>query len=95
MTTLKQLPIGKQVLFVFGTLCTIQGLTRAFLILSLRPIQRSSHEQLAYVTEEAGLVAATAQNIAPMLAVIFRRLFATDPIEIKLVVAPQCKRSRR
>ena len=64
MTTLK-LPIGKQVLFMFGTLCTILGLTGAFLFLSLGS-----------------------------QAVIFRHLLATNPIEIELVIAPQCTPSR-
>ena len=94
MNQFKKLSVGKQVLFMFGTICAILVAVGAFLFLSLRSFQHTSHEQLAYVANETELVAAAARNIGLMQAVIFRHLLATDPIEIEPVIAPQCIRSR-
>jgi CHASE3 domain sensor protein len=56
MNKLKQLSIGKQVLFMFGTLCAILAATGALLFFSLRSIERSSRENLSYAVDEAALV---------------------------------------
>src|SRR6266478_8326583 len=83
MPKLKHLPLGKQVLVLFGSLCAILGLIGAFLFLSLRFIQHTSHKQLAYVLNEAELISAAAQNVGLMQAVIFRHIMASDPAEIQ------------
>jgi PAS domain S-box-containing protein len=84
MNKLKQLSIGKQVLFVFGTLCAILVAIGGLLFFSLRSIERTSRENLAYVVDEAELTQAAAQNVGLMQVVIFRHILATDPDEMAL-----------
>jgi two-component system sensor histidine kinase/response regulator len=84
MKKLRQLSIGKRVLFMFGTLCAILMAIGAFLFFSLRSIERSSRENLSYVVEEAELAEAAAQNIGLMQAVVFRHILATNPEEMGL-----------
>jgi PAS domain S-box-containing protein len=80
----KQPSLGKQVLFMFGTLCAILLSIGALLFFSLRSIEHSSQEKLSYVVDEAQLVSAAAQNVGLMQAVIFRHVLATRPAEIRL-----------
>jgi PAS domain S-box-containing protein len=82
MNRIKQLSIGKQVLFMFGTLCAILVAVGAFLFFSLRSIEASSRQNLSYVVNEVELVAAAAQNIGLMQAVILRHILTTDPEEM-------------
>ena len=84
MSKLKQLSISTQVLLAFGTLCVILAAIGALLFFSLRSIQRSSQEKLSYVVNESELIAAAAQNVGLMQAMIFRHILASDPAEIKL-----------
>ena len=94
MNKIKQLSIGKQVLFMFRTLCAVLVAVGALFFFSLRSIERSSRKNLSYVVDEAELAAAAAQNIGLMQAVILRHILATDPIEIELPIAPPCARPR-
>jgi PAS domain S-box-containing protein len=82
MNKITQLSIGKQVLFMFGILCAILVAVGALLFFSLRSIDRSSEDQLSYVVTETELIAATAENLGLMQAVIFRHVLADDPDEI-------------
>jgi hypothetical protein len=91
---IKQLSVGKQVLFMFGTLCAILVAIGALFFFSLRAIEASSRENLSCVVNEAELDAAAAQNIGFMQALIFRHILATDPGEIELLIAPPCARPR-
>jgi hypothetical protein len=94
MNQFKKLSVGKQVLFMFGTLCAILVSIGGPLFLSLRSIERTSRENPSYAVNEAQLVAAAAQNIGLMQAVILRHILATDPIEIELLIPPPCARPR-
>jgi PAS domain S-box-containing protein len=84
MNKIKQLPIGKQVLLVFGTLCAILFAVGALFFFSLRSIERTSRENLSYVVDETELAQAAAQNVGLMQAVIFRHILATDPDAMSL-----------
>jgi nitrate reductase gamma subunit len=87
----RQLPVSKQILLAFGTLCVTLAAIGALLFFILRSIERSSREQLTYFVDEAELVVAAA-HVGLMQAVIFRQILATDPIEIELLIAPPCAR---
>jgi hypothetical protein len=93
MNPFNKLPVGKQVRFMFGTLYAVLVAVGALFLFSLRCIERSSRENLSYVVDEAELAAA-AQNIGLMQAVILRHILATDLIEIELLIAPPCARLR-
>ena len=84
MNKLKQLSVGKRVVFMFGTLCVILAAIGAWHFFSLRSIERSSQEKLSYVVDESELVAAASQNVGLMQAVISRNILTSDPAEIKL-----------
>ena len=94
MNPFNKLSVGKQVLFMFGTLCAILVSIGGLFFFSLRSIERSSRGQLSYVVDETELVAAAAQDVGLMQAVIFRHILATDPIEIELLIARPCARRR-
>jgi CHASE3 domain sensor protein len=94
MNRFTKLSVGKQVLFMFGTLCAVLVAVGALSFLSLRTIERSSRENLSYVANEAQLAEAATQNVGLMQAVIFRHILATDPIEIELLIAPPRARPR-
>jgi PAS domain S-box-containing protein len=79
---IKQLSVGKQVLFLFWTLCAILAAIGALFFFSLRSIEGSSRANLSYVVNESELAAAAAQNIGLMQALIFRHILATDPGEM-------------
>jgi len=79
---IKQLSVGKQVLFLFGTLCAILAVIGALFFFSLRSIEGSSRANLSYVVNESELAAAAAQNIGFMQALIFRHIVAADPGEM-------------
>jgi hypothetical protein len=84
MNKLKQMSVGKQVLLMFGTLCAILGLIGGLLFFSPRSIERSGREQLSYIVDDAELVAAAAQNIGLMPAMIFSHILASTPEEKRL-----------
>ena len=92
MNQFKKLSVGQQVLFMFGTLCAILTAIGAFFFLSLRSIDRSSHEQHSYVVNERQLVAAASQGGGLMQAVIFRHILASDPSKSMFdnTIAPTC-----
>lgn len=92
MNKIRHLSIGKQVLFVFGTLCAV--LVAKGALFFFKSIEGSSRENLSYVVNEAELAAAAAQNIGLMQAAILRHILPTNPIEIGLLIAPSCARSR-
>jgi hypothetical protein len=94
MNQFKKLSVGKQVLFMFGTLCAVLVAIGALFFFSLRAIDCSSRNNLSYVVNESELAAAAAQNIGLMQAVILRHILATDPIELELLIAPPCARPR-
>ncbi|PZR72753.1 MAG: hypothetical protein DLM73_12445, partial [Chthoniobacterales bacterium] len=83
MNKLKQLAVGKQVLLMFGMLCAILGLIGALLLFTMRSIERSNRERLAYVLYESELIAASAQNIGLMQAAIFRHVLSSSVEEKK------------
>ena len=94
MNQSKKLSVGKQVLFMFGTLCAILAAIGALFFFSLRAIEGSSRKNLSYVVNEAELAAAAAQNIGFMQALISGDILAIDPGEIELLIAPSCARPR-
>jgi hypothetical protein len=57
MNQFKKLSMGKQVLFVFGTLCAILVASDRLLFFGLRSIEDSSRQQLSYVVNETPLTA--------------------------------------
>jgi two-component system sensor histidine kinase/response regulator len=79
---IKQPSVGKQVLFMFGTLCAVLVAIGALFFFSLQAIETSSRDNLAYVVNEAELAAAAAQNVGFMQTLIFRHILATEPDEI-------------
>lgn len=94
MNPFTKLSVGKKVLFMFETLCAVLVALGSLSFLSLRTIERSSREDRSYVVNEAQLAEAAAQNVGLMQAVIFRRIVATNLIEIELLIAPPCARPR-
>ena len=82
MDKLKQLSVGRQVLFTFGTLCAILLVIGALFFFSLRSIERSNQRQLR-ATGELALIDDTAQDIGEMQAEVLRQLLASDIVEIK------------
>lgn len=57
MNRFTKLPVGKQVLFVFGTLCAILVARDGLLFFGLRSIEDSNRQQLSYVVNETQLTA--------------------------------------
>jgi PAS domain S-box-containing protein len=82
MDKLKQLSVGKQVLFTFGTLCAILLIIGALFFFSLRSIESSNQRQL-HAMNGLALIDDTAQDIGQMQAEVLRQILASDTVEIK------------
>jgi PAS domain S-box-containing protein len=83
MNKLKQLSVGKQVVFAFGTLCAILLVIGGLFFFSLRAIERSSEVQQARALNKLALIDDTAQDVGQLQAAVLRQILASDAGEIK------------
>jgi two-component system, cell cycle sensor histidine kinase and response regulator CckA len=77
----KQLSVGQQVSFTFGTLCSILLLIGGLLFFGLRSVDRSNRLQLR-ATDELALIDDTAQDVGQMQAEVLREVLETDDVQI-------------
>jgi CHASE3 domain sensor protein len=80
---LRQLPIGTQVLFTFGTLCVVLLIIGGLFFFSLRSIERSNQVQQSRALNKLALIDDTAQDVGQMQAEALRQVLASDIEEIK------------
>ena len=83
MKKLRQLPIGTQVLFTFGTLCVVLLIIGGLFFFSLRSIERSNQVQQSRALNKLALIDDTAQDVGQMQAEALRQVLASDIEEIK------------
>lgn len=80
---IRQLPMGRRVLFTFGLLCSILLVIGSLLFFSLRAIERENALQQTRALDKLALIDDTAQDIGQMQAEVLRQIVALDPAEIK------------
>jgi len=80
---LKQLPVGRLVLFMFGTLCAILLATGALFYFSVRSIERSNQMQQSSALNKLALIDDTAQDVGQIQAGTLRLIIASDIEEEK------------
>ncbi len=81
MNRFKQMSVSQQVLFTFGTLCSILLLIGGLLFFGLRSVDRGNRLQLR-ATDELALIDDTAQDVGQMQAEVLREVLASDDVEI-------------